>query len=151
MSYLNKLQKKWVQNFINNCSDKNIRLSFIVDGLDGDKSLTLSWIEYLPPLNILECVDMGRSSISHQLRVKLRKFGDLRYIISYETTIYYPSCQIDDEFMLLPVKAIGQVCLPLPQMIHCPKIQYPIKVKNRRPIIRKQSNTSVQLQIPATS
>ncbi|MGL5924296.1 hypothetical protein [Chroococcidiopsis sp.] len=118
---LNKKQKEWVNKFI--ACRSYARITDIYEGLSGDRIVTIEWSGDTP-LSILSADSYVRGQIFHQVRVKLRKFGDPRSSADYSYRIIAP------EKHTTTYKLQGQLSLEIPQI-------YSIQTPNNPVIVRK--------------
>ncbi|MDV2994872.1 MAG: hypothetical protein N4J56_004526 [Chroococcidiopsis sp. SAG 2025] len=141
---LNKKQRAWVEKFKQQHPDPRIRE--IYEGLSGDRIVTLEWSESLPKIFLPGCTNAGIGWISHTLRVKLRKFGDLRSEPEYFYQITHTYCNIEDKFAS---SFLGQTHLNLHQLLNIRPPQNPVKFKlKKRSNVQPRQRRLTQLRLP---
>lgn len=125
---LNKKQKDWVNKFI--ACRPHARITDIYEGLSGDRIVTIEWSEDTP-LSILSTNSYVRGQILHQVRVKLRKFGDPRSSADHSYRIIAP------EKHTTTYKLQGQLSLEISQLYNVETPINPIVVQKKH---RKNSS-----------
>lgn len=141
---LNKKQRAWTEKFQQQYSGTRIRE--IYEGLAGDRIVTLEWSESLPRIFLPGCTNAGVGWISHTLRVKLRKFGDLRVEPEHFYQITYPYCNLEDKFVS---SCLGQTHLNLHQLLNIHLPQNPVKFKlKKRSVAQPRERRLTQLSLP---
>lgn len=120
---LNKKQRAWVNSFVS--SHPNARVRNIYDSLDGDRVVEIEWWENTNPVILDEHTHI-RGRISYQIRVKLRKFGDVRKTAEFSYRITPPEKQT------VSYRLTGQLCLELPQFYRVMEPTNPVIVKPKQ-------------------
>ena len=139
---INKKQRAWVEKF--KAKYPEAKLTGIYEGLSGDRTVKLEWIESLPQIVLPDCADRGISWIQHTVQVKLRIFGDPRHSAQYQYLVVYPHCSIESTFKFSPQ---GQLSLNLGQLLNIKVPQNPILVKPKKANYKKLKK-SVQFTLP---
>ncbi|MDZ4878104.1 MAG: hypothetical protein CLLPBCKN_007539 [Chroococcidiopsis cubana SAG 39.79] len=136
---LNKKQKDWVNKFI--ACRPHARITDIYEGLSGDRVVTIEWSEE-SPLSILSANSYVRGQIFHQVRVKLRKFGDPRSSADYSYRIIAPQKHTTT------YQIQGQLSLEIPQIYSVQTPINPVIVNKHRKNSSKNTVKTSQCSLP---
>jgi hypothetical protein len=137
---LNKKQKDWVNKFI--ACRPHAKVTNIYEGLSGDRVVTIEWSED-SPLSILSANSYVRGQIFHQVRVKLRKFGDPRSSADYSYRIIAPQKHTTT------YQLQGQLSLEIPQIYNVQTPNNPVLLPKKHCQERnKNPSKTIQHSLP---
>ncbi len=144
---LNKKQRRWLSKFLSEYPWYKLRQ--IRPDLDSDRIIVLEGTERLPLPIIPEFADARPGYRLHTLKVKLRKYGDVRYTIKHSYITVYPHCNINSR-QQTNTQLLGQLSLPIPDaVLEVTKAVNPVVVE-WKPKQKLKKKRGVQLSLPVT-
>lgn len=110
---LNKKQRRWLNKFKSQYPWYKVRE--IRADLDSDRIVVLEGTERLPLPLIPEFANASAGYRLHTLKIKLRKYGDVRYTSTHLYETVYPHCNLGEKHFLN--QQAGQLSLPIPAAV----------------------------------
>lgn len=141
---LNPKQKAWLKTFL--FRHPYYKLERVCEDLDG-RILVLSGTETLPLALIPEFAEAVPGYRTHTLRIKIRKFGDVKLTATHNVKTIYPHCHIDDKIATSVQE--GQLSLSLSTVLNIPEPVNPIII-TRKPKRKARVKVGIQLSLPIT-
>lgn len=140
---LNTKQRNWLARFLQQYP--YYRLTNIVDDLGGDRILTLEGWQQLPLPPVAEMEGAAPGYRCHELKVKLRKFGDPRSSAEYKYNTVYPHCDLGKK--PLAIQQYGQLSLSISAALELPVAVNPVTV-HWKPKRKVEPKVGQQLSLP---
>lgn len=141
---LNKKQRRWLNSFLSQYPWYKVRQ--IRADLDCDRIIVLEGTERLPLPIIPEFADAVAGYRLRTIEVKLRKYGDVRYLSKDSYITVYPHCSLEQKFR--NIERVGQLSLSIPAaVLEVPKVVNPVVVK-WKPKQKAKPKQGIQLSLP---
>lgn len=143
---LNKKQRRWLNNFKSLYPWYKVRE--IRADLDSDRIVVLEGSERLPLPLIPEFASAVAGYRLHTLKIKLRKYGDVRYTSTHLHETVYPYCNLGEKHFLN--QQTGQLSLSIPAaVLEVPEPVNPVVVM-ATPKQKLNPKSGIQLSLPVT-